>query len=288
MVKKVNKLMITASILFAGVVGVNSTETVATNVNASVETSNMFVLTINWGGDNSNVLYVNYQHEWLDDFSYIMNSKTDIFGSKDVYINLKGTYNLFFTDHNNVFGDISADGILLRSNNVIEFVLNGGIVSQYHYIDILDGLNDAMNFYIVRNSYSTEYYHGYNVGYQEAFDEDEYNLGYNDGYDLGYDDGYDYGEFYGYNMGRHEFGIFFESQWRKAEWFGYFNYNLGYNDGLAEKDVGGFGGLLTAVSSGLGSFLSVQLLPNITIGAIVAVPLVFGIIFFILGKRKGD
>lgn len=68
----------------------------------------------------------------------------------------------------------------------------------------------------------------------------------------------------------------------------YEGFDKGYNKGLNETDATGFVGLLTAVFGGLGALLSIELFPGIYIGAIIAVPLVFGIIFFILGKKKGD
>ncbi len=306
MVKKANKLMTILSVLTVAFVGVNSVETVATNVNA-YETSIMHYLTIKWETDR--LMFKSDGGTFQDDFAVHLDNKTAIYGSKDVYINLKGTYDLYFADHHNkqyhnyVFGDIYADAIIINEH-VIQFLLNGESSGNFDYIDITTNLNGSENAYIFRQGESSEYQQGYSDGY----DRDAYNDGYNDGnddgydtgyyhgeqdgYDLGYEDGYedgyDYGEFYGYNMGRHEFGIFFEGEWRKAEWFGYFSYNEGYNDGLIEKDLFGFGGLLTAVFGGLGSLLSVQLFPGVYLGAIVAVPLVFGIIFFILGKRKGD
>lgn len=62
----------------------------------------------------------------------------------------------------------------------------------------------------------------------------------------------------------------------------------GYNEGLAETDAIGFNALLTTIFVGLGGFLSINILPNISIGAIIAVPIVFGLIYFIIGRRKGD
>lgn len=83
---------------------------------------------------------------------------------------------------------------------------------------------------------------------------------------------------------RDTYGIYFNGSWRSAEWYG----NYRYNQGLTETDATGFNSLLVTVFSGLGSLLAIEILPNIYIGAIIAVPLVFGIIAFILGKRKGD
>jgi len=65
-------------------------------------------------------------------------------------------------------------------------------------------------------------------------------------------------------------------------------FNKGYQKGIIEQDATGFSALLTTVFDGLGALLAIELLPNIHIGAIIAVPLVFGVIAFILGKRKDD
>lgn len=66
----------------------------------------------------------------------------------------------------------------------------------------------------------------------------------------------------------------------------------GYDKGLADginknPDNSGFKGLLFTIFDGLGGLLNIELLPNITIGAIILVPIVFGLVLFILGK-KGD
>lgn len=85
----------------------------------------------------------------------------------------------------------------------------------------------------------------------------EYGRGYEEGYELGYDTGYNKGD------------------------------SDGYNRGISENmETGGFGLLLKQTFIGLGSFLGIELLPNITIGAIIAVPIVFGLIAFILGRKK--
>src|SRR5690606_10298168 len=85
----------------------------------------------------------------------------------------------------------------------------------------------------------------------------EYGRGYEEGYDLGYDWGYDMG------------------------------YDDGYNKGISENmETGGFGMVLKQVFVSVGAFLGINLLPGVSIGAIIAVPIVFGIISFILGRRK--
>lgn len=115
-------------------------------------------------------------------------------------------------------------------------------------------------------------------------DLDHYQMG----YDTGYDEGLDYGQARGYNSGysysRSIYGYYYNNDWRTALEWG----DLRYNEGLITQDATGFGALLGSIFTGLGSLLAIELLPNIPIGAIIAVPLVFGLIFFILGKRGGD
>lgn len=61
-------------------------------------------------------------------------------------------------------------------------------------------------------------------------------------------------------------------------------YSQGYSDAMAEnpESVGFFGTLFSSI----GSFLSIEILPNISFGLILAVPLIFGIISFLIGKGK--
>lgn len=96
------------------------------------------------------------------------------------------------------------------------------------------------------------------------------SVGYDNGYSIGYDEGQTEGESEGYDSGYN------------------YGYNLGYNEGVATNTDFSFTGLLVQVFNGMGSILTIEILPSITIGAIVAVPLVFGIIYFILGKRGKD
>lgn len=63
-------------------------------------------------------------------------------------------------------------------------------------------------------------------------------------------------------------------------------YDNGYKDGMTINPNDNFGSMIKAILLGVGTVLGIQLLPNITIGAIIAVPIVFGIIAFVLGRKK--
>ncbi len=323
MVKKANKLMIILSVLTVAFVGVNSAETVATNVNA-YETSNTIYLSVDWGyWDNSNdfperLMVKRDGGNFQDNFADLLDNKTVIYGSKEVYINLKGSYNISFTDHHNklyhnyVFASIYVDALIL-DDYYITFMLNGDYLGHLYVNEIQRELNNSEKFYIIRNNRPSDYQLGFDNGLRVGYD-DGYDDGLDDGFYDGYNQGLDDGEVIGYQNGRAEYGIIFNGERRTAEWYGQYRYEQGfdygrreygiyfmndwrnaewygnymYNQGLNETDATGFRGLLTAVFGGLGDLLGIQLLPGVYLGAIVAVPLVFGIIFFILGKRKGD
>lgn len=99
------------------------------------------------------------------------------------------------------------------------------------------------------------------------FGVQDYNRGYNDGKVVGSQDGYTKGftdgEKSGYDKG----------------------YPVGFNDGTVGANT--IPNLIMGALAGVGSLLSTELLPNISIGAVIAVPIIFGIIAFIVGKRGG-
>lgn len=94
------------------------------------------------------------------------------------------------------------------------------------------------------------------------------SLGYQDAIDVGYNWGLEDGKILGFNEGKQK----------------------GLLEGAAAANDFSFMGLVSQVFVGLGSLLAINLLPGISIGAIISVPIVFGIIWFIIGKRggKGD
>lgn len=112
---------------------------------------------------------------------------------------------------------------------------------------------------------------------RDPFAHKNYTKGYFDGLDAGYDDGYFDGLDAGYDDG-----------FRKGNDKGFADgFREGEQEGIRLASDNTFYGIIAQVFAGLGSFLSIQLLPGISFGAILAVPLVFGIISFIIGKRGG-
>ena len=118
---------------------------------------------------------------------------------------------------------------------------------------------------------------GYDNGYQDGLidsNDTAFNDGFNQGIESVYYDGFD--------------GFINPSTNQPYDYKYSYPYGQGYNDGLQADTDYSFTGILFQVFGGLGALFSIEMLPNITIGAIVAVPLVFGIIYFILGKRSKD
>ena len=160
-----------------------------------------------------------------------------------------------------------------KFSNKLELYIND---DTYVYIPWDTRIEGFRSEYIADWDYDDGYNDGYNQGYQEGRQQGYqsgldagYEDGRSDGYNEGYEEGKEDGKTIGYNQGYDE------------------GYNEGYNKGLNEQaEEQGFTVLLKSVFVAIGTFLGINLLPGISIGAIIAVPIVFGIIAFIIGKRK--
>lgn len=119
---------------------------------------------------------------------------------------------------------------------------------------------------------------------------DNYQAGYDngvrDGATSGKEQGLHEGESIGYKRGYDEarglFGIFKDNQWISATTWGQQQFNQGQTTGTD---------FFSILFSGMFGFIThagaIELLPGLRIWHLVAVPLVFGIIYFIVGKNKG-
>lgn len=175
------------------------------------------------------------------------------------------------------FRDVEFIALKRLSNKYELHIKNNGVI---HTLDFYPGSSDLggirITYYIPDYTYEEGFNDGYNKGYLDGIEagyRDGEEKGYNEGFDDGYNQGYVGGEEAGYNRG-HEEG------YNKGYNVGY---NTGINEQLADKD---FTNLLKSAFIAIGTFLGINLLPGVSIGAIIAVPIVFGIIAFILGRRK--
>lgn len=184
--------------------------------------------------------------------------------------------------------------------------------------------SDTVVFTVVEDTYSTGYYDGYDEGYAigmaDAIDmifengiEDFTNGSYKQVNSYDYLAGYQYGDYYQgmtdvfwkglptdhplhgqyplswwYNHNVYYEGEYYDNPFFYEIITSTDEYHNAYSKGKADamKDnpetVGFFGTLFGSI----GSFLSIEILPNITFGIVLAVPLIFGIISFLIGKGK--
>lgn len=233
----------------------------------------------------------------------------------------------YYTDYINSgyqyapYQTLGAGNMLRFQNTGLDIIDKGSLIAQYTLTQLNGMFSDFTYLYIIQSVGDSGYYTvfnegysaGYNKGYNDGFADGESDglvAGYNAGYSAGYNQGYNTGESSGYNAGYYDGESFgynagyndgesdglaagYDNGYNDGYDYGFNNgFDLGYNDGYqtAVNDGSTQFGLTTLLSGlfvGLGSLLSIELLPNISIGMIIAVPVVFGIIAFILGKRGG-
>lgn len=224
--------------------------------------------------------------EFVEEWKYSANDNSQ------VIIHFNEMYVEYDNSSNGIsyLGDI--DSIILKKydedNYNLSFYNRGELKISFNRQSIVPLTNP---FVYIRTLVDDMYNQGKNYGYEIGKILGEMD-GYGIGYDKGYDDGkkvssdeaYEDGQDLGKIIGMQQYGIYYNGEWLTAQQYGM----IKFNDGVEAHNDFSFIGLLTQVFVGMGSILAIELLPNITIGAIIAVPIVFGIIYFILGKKRGD
>lgn len=107
------------------------------------------------------------------------------------------------------------------------------------------------------------------TNYQSNFKLSGMTDNYGSGYNLGYNDGKEYGYTIGYNDAK------------------VIEYGRGYSEGLASPRTNSPIDMVFDTFIKIGGFMSIEVFPNITIGLLVSLPLVFGLIMFIVKIVKG-
>lgn len=185
--------------------------------------------------------------------------EADIYLSFDLYISIND-YEEYYIYEN----DIYYENTTTESYNI-----NFSNTDSYDYVDEMQNLVDGNNRFtrylvggfIIPFEYENAYNDGYNDGVTETEDyyeeliipeiKEEYE-------EIGYNNGYDYGLEIGYNNG--------------------------YNDGVvAGSNNFNILNLIRSLFDLVWSVLSVEMLPNIKLIYIVAIPLVLSVLKFILG-----
>lgn len=178
------------------------------------------------------------------------------------------------------------------------------IINYYYLGEYADGpisltYNDTPTFF----SYN-RYLQSYDYGYSDG-ELDGWTGGYNHGYDFGYDNGVIDGESAGYANGYAAGEIIGEHNGYNSGYDvglgeGYTNgyavgktdghaigYNLGkvdgYDDGSAVMQNSSW---IITLFSGFAALMSIEVLPNITIGLLLGIPLILGVLFFVLRVIK--
>lgn len=198
----------------------------------------------------------------------------EYFPSSVVFENFDDVYHLAV-----LFDSYNLETLNITNNNWIYYFQFNGDFAVNSQITVV---NLYRNQEVFPSHFSWTYYGDlssnefYQLGYADG-SANGYDIGYEDGYSNGFDLGYESGSGYGYDIG-----------YQDGSNDGYdLGYDYGYQKGIDVASDNTFYGIIAQVFTGLGAFLSIELLPNITFGAILAVPLVFGIISFIIGKRGG-
>lgn len=118
------------------------------------------------------------------------------------------------------------------------------------------------SYSVQQNKFSAtpfSYLNDYSQGY-----EDGYDAGKNDGIEEGYQEGYQEGEENGFNDG----------------------YQEGYQQGKAENDSYGIAPFVQTIFNGFSTMLNVEIFPKIKLWYLIGIPLIFGIVKFIIGWIK--
>ena len=156
---------------------------------------------------------------------------------------------------------ISSPEIVIDSNLVSSVPNFNFPVGQQN--NLLTDLFSINNVFFDSYSYNEGDLNGYRNGYDLGLLTGQQN-GEEIGYENGYIDGQQYGEQVGYNIG----------------------YQEGYNDGRLEESPIGLEWFKSAISV-LNSFLEIQLLPNVSIGAILSGFVILVLLKWILAWFRG-
>lgn len=291
----VKHIKITFLAIFIVVVGLIST----TKLNALEKTNDTEIAYFDYRGiylspndyqDGESLTYAEYYDIAFGQYinTFILHSRFNVDAVNVVFIPI----NYYVVEGLSAFGEDKLEFIKVRydivvnsSDIITEINLSNSeiyirtLIIDYKNVDIIDIPSSNFQLFFTNIIASMP-----NI---ETINQDIYNDGYNDGYDYAYELGYINGKYFGYNDGLEKvfYDGFVGTQYSNENSF---PYNKGFNDGVATNSDFSFVGLLEQIFVGLGSLLAINLLPGISIGVIIAVPLVFGIIYFILGKRRGD
>lgn len=222
---------------------------------------------------NNRVALFDGKPYWIGSLTYLAQNRTTYYGNDTPIFSLSNSGYFTFSEldilhfYNGTSSvEINPASLMVFQSNNIRFIYNGNV--EYEFTSF----SNSSELSLIKDySLDPDYYDGYEVGKQEglAIGKDiGYYDGFQDGFDIGLQESTSEAYDNGYSAGKHD------------------GYNEGYNEGLTVNPNNNFGTMIITVLSGVGTVLSIELLPGISIGAIIAVPIIFGIIAFVLGRRK--
>lgn len=199
-----------------------------------------------------------YDNEYLQTSIDLQRNILFIFYSFEVNLNNTNAYFLTSPTINN--NELTAT-IYLNKELFSYYIEEIAQVSELLFYTrfLQDYIEDVSYYFKLYVKTESQYQLGYDEGYNRGWEDGEYYgyfNGHDDGYTVGYDDGYSYG------------------------------HDIGRNEGLNEG-TSAWGVLFTSMLSTFGAVLSIEIFPNLTLGMIAAVPLILGLLSFIIGVAKG-
>lgn len=164
-------------------------------------------------------------------------------------------------------------GSIYVSDHLDDIVIND---ISYLYID---SYQNKINFYNIYDELIAQhdgpYLEPFGI-YIPYIDDEAETAIYTRGYDDGHNDGFKQGKSAGYDIG-------FDEGFQQGDAQGF---SRGHEKGLNEG-TSAWGVLFSAMMSTFSGFLAIEIFPELTIGMIISVPLILGLLAFIIGVAKG-
>lgn len=203
-----------------------------------------------------------YYYDYGLDSEYAVITITDFtpFNAKYMTFNFSGFYRLVYIFENN-------QSVPYENFDVNNYI--SGIISVNELVKTIELYYEPMN----------QLDNGYNL---ELSYLNDYDAGYNDGYNEGYMNGYNTAE-NNIFTNPNSYGLYTQEQYDNNYNAGY---NVGYNEGVFEDTPTGLEWFKSAISV-TQAFLDIMILPNITLGSVLAGFVILILLKWILDWFRG-
>ena len=161
---------------------------------------------------------------------------------------------------------------VVYADNYEDYITNIPTTTSYYapfnYSFVVD--RDISSLYLIADNYTTGTIATIKSASVSVQFADDYYFDLTKQYDLGYKDAETY-----YTDGYGHTQIYMDG------------YDFGYSKGISEGTFESGTTFLSTMFSGVGSFFAIQIFPNVTLGTFVLIPLLLGLIFFIVKLSRG-